>query len=502
MNLSALERVLLIGTYDLGHQPFGLASPAAWLYETGFQVDCLDLSRSELDTAQVAGATVIAFYVPMHTATRLALDVLPVVRDINPTARVCFYGLYGQANVAHLAAMGVDAVISGEFEAELVRFVDDADSGSLAGSGNFLGPDAVAAEITPLDRLMFRVPDRSGLPPLADYPRLAIGADRRVVGYTEATRGCRHMCRHCPIPPVYGGRLRVVQLDVVFRDIAAQVAGGAEHVTFGDPDFFNAPAHALRVVETLHARHPAVTYDVTIKIEHLLRHRPLLPTLARTGCLFITSAVESIDDTVLGYLDKGHTRRDFITAVALCARAGVVLNPTFVAFHPWLTRATLRETFELLDDLNIVGSVAPIQMTTRLLVPEGSLLLDLPGLRGTFGPFDREKLVYPWRHRDPRIDDLQVAFERLVARNGRRGVSRHETFDRLWLLAGGEPPPRVDQQQDDVPQFLEPWFCCSEPVGELLTGWREPGRDTDPVIERPPDTYAVPLPTPTFRRIR
>jgi hypothetical protein len=74
MNLSAWERVLLIGTYDLGHQPFGLASPAAWLSEAGFQVDCLDLSRSELDTAQVAGATVIAFYVPMHTATRLALE--------------------------------------------------------------------------------------------------------------------------------------------------------------------------------------------------------------------------------------------------------------------------------------------------------------------------------------------------------------------------------------------------------------------------------------------
>jgi len=501
MNLSERERVLLIGTYDLGHQPFGLASPAAWLCEAGFQVDCLDLSRSELDTAQVAGATVVAFYVPMHTATRLALDVLPVVRDINPTARVCFYGLYGQANVAHLAAMGVDAVISGEFEAELVRFVDHPDPELLVGSGNFVGPDAVAVGITPLDRLRFRVPDRSGLPPLAEYARLATGAERRVVGYTEATRGCRHMCRHCPIPPVYGGKLRVVQVDVVLSDIAAQVAAGAEHITFGDPDFFNAPAHALRVVETLHARHPTVTYDVTIKIEHLLRHQLLLPTLARSGCLFITSAVESIDDTVLGYLDKGHTRLDFIAAVALCARAGVVLNPTFVAFHPWLTRATLLETFELLDDLHIVGSVAPIQMTTRLLVPEGSLLLDLPELRGTFGPFDREKLSYPWWHRDPRIDDLQVSFERLVALDARHGVSRQETFDRLWRVAGGKPPPRVDQQQDDVPQFLEPWFCCSEPVGELLTGWREPGRDTDPVIDRPPDTRAVPLPTPAFQRI-
>jgi hypothetical protein len=83
--------------------------------------------------------------------------------------------------------MGLDAVISGEFGAHLVRFVDHADPELLVSSGNFVGPDTVAAETTPLDRLRFRVPDRSGLPPLADYPRLDIGADRRVVGYTEAT---------------------------------------------------------------------------------------------------------------------------------------------------------------------------------------------------------------------------------------------------------------------------------------------------------------------------
>lgn len=457
-------RVLLVGTYDLGHQPFGLASPAAWLRAAGAVVDCLDLSRSSLDPDLLARADVVAFYVPMHTATRLALDVLGEVRAVNPAARVCFYGLYGQANSAHLRALGVDAVISGEFEAELVRYV--------AGEGPGDGPVVISS----LERLKFRVPDRAGLPELADYAQLAIGEARRVVGYTEATRGCRHLCRHCPVVPVYQGRVRVVQADVVLADIDAQVAAGAEHITFGDPDFFNASAHAVRVVEALHARYPAVTYDVTIKVEHLLEHARLLPVLAATGCLFVTSAVESVDDRVLDYLQKGHTKAEFVEAVARCREAGVTVNPTFVAFHPWTTRASLLETFAVLDGLDIVGSVAPIQLTTRLLVPEGSLLLDLPELAGAFGAFDPERLVYPWVNVDPEMDALQAEFEALVATSGRAGWDRYTTFDRLHALAGGTPASRPDTVRADVPQFLEPWFCCSEPVGELLSGWAAPGR--------------------------
>ena len=121
----------------------------------------------------------------------------------------------------------------------------------------------------------------------------------RVVGSTEATRGCKHLCRHCPIVPVYDGQFRVVPVDVVLADIRAQVAQGAMHVSFGDPDFFNGPTHARRIVEAFHREFPSVTYDAIIKVEHLLTHRELLPVLVETGCLFVTSAVESVDDDAL-----------------------------------------------------------------------------------------------------------------------------------------------------------------------------------------------------------
>ena len=93
-----------------------------------------------------------------------------------------------------------------------------------------------------------------------------------VVGYTEASRGCKHRCRHCPVVPVYDGQFRVVPVEVVLDDIRAQVAHGVQHVTFGDPDFFNGIGHAMRVVEGVAREFSGLTYDVTIKVEHLLRH--------------------------------------------------------------------------------------------------------------------------------------------------------------------------------------------------------------------------------------
>src|SRR5262249_23235238 len=161
--------------------------------------------------------------------------------------------------------------------------------------------------------------DRSGLPALARYATLQMpDGSRRVVGYTEASRGCKHVCRHCPVVPIYDGQFRIVQPDVVMADIAAQVRAGAQHITFAAPAFLNGPTHAMRIVEALNREHPAVSYDVTIKIEHLLAHRDLLSGLADTGCAFVTSAVESVDDRVLAILDKGHTRAGFVQAVGAC----------------------------------------------------------------------------------------------------------------------------------------------------------------------------------------
>jgi radical SAM superfamily enzyme YgiQ (UPF0313 family) len=452
--------VVLVATYECGHQPFGLASPAAWLAETGAKVTCLDLTRDPLDEPSVRAADLVAFHVPMHTATRLAIEVVPEVQRINPGIEICFFGLYAPANAELLTGLGAVAVIGGEFEDELVRLVTE------WGHHNRGTPVS-------LTRQRFLVPDRRGLPGLERYAQLQMtDGSTRVAGYTEASRGCRHRCRHCPVVPVYDGRFRIVQPDVVLADIDQQVAAGAQHITFGDPDFWNGVPHAVRIVQEMHHRHPDVTYDVTIKVEHILHHARHLPVLADTGCVFVTTAVESFDDEVLARLAKGHTAGDFGRALGLLRRHGLAVNPTFIPFHPWMTIHDYRAFLDRIAAYDLVASVAPIQLALRLLVPAGSLLLDLPEMAAVLGPFDAGQLVFPWRHHDPEVDVLQAAVLDAITDGEGDGRSRAEIFDTVWSLTGlGAPPAAGDPRgtTTGVPHLLEPWFCCAEPPAVKLS---------------------------------
>jgi len=435
-------RVLLISTYDLGRQPFGLASPAAWLRADGHEVTVVDVSRTRLNHASFLEADWVAFHLPMHTATRMALPWIANVRRVNPAARICCYGLYAPVNSEMLRSRGVSHIIGGEFEQALTELI----------SGRNSKPLPIV-----LDRLSFQTPDRTGLAPLDKYAQLLHGGQRKVVGYTEASRGCKHLCRHCPIVPVYEGRFRIVPRDVVLGDIRQQVAAGARHITFGDPDFLNGPGHAMPLIAALHAEFPDVTYDVTVKVEHLLKHREAVEALARTGCLFVTSAVESLDDGILERLAKGHTRADFERAVQLMRTNGLTLLPTFVAFTPWTTRGIYLDLMRGIRDLGLIENVAPVQLAIRLLIPAGSKLLELNDLKA--GAFDAAALSYRWTHPDPEMDRLCSDLLKTVRAADKRGASRTETFGLIWERAFGELPDFMLAARVTVPYLTEPWYC-------------------------------------------
>lgn len=455
--------VVLISTYELGHQPFGLASPAAWLQEAGAAVTCVDLavrdtvaSGSPLAEAipAIKVAHLIALYVPMHTATRLAAALLPRLRRLNPTAHLCAYGLYAPMNETYLRQLGVQTILGGEFEQGLVDLYT-----ALAESQPITLPPISLA------RQAFRLPWRAGLPALEQYAHLQmVGGVPKVVGYTEASRGCKHLCRHCPIVPVYNGRFRIVQPEVVLADIRQQVTAGAQHITFGDPDFFNGPGHARRIVTALHQEFPHLTYDVVIKIEHLLHYADLLPLLRQTGCLFITSAVESLDDDVLQIFDKQHTRADFLQALALCQATGLLLAPTFVSFTPWTTAQSYMAFLADIEKLGLVDLVSPIQLAIRLLIPAGSKLLELGEVRELVRPFDDAALVYPWVHPDPQVDALYETVFAEVKASQNAGEPRRLTFERIWRVAAGllptaDIPPRTYPHDSVfVPTLSEEWY--------------------------------------------
>jgi len=458
-------KAVLLSTYELGRQPFGLASPAAWLRARGVEATCCDVSREPLSTDAIRAADLVAFFVPMHTATRLAVELIEPVRRLNPRAHLCFYGLYAPVNEAYLRQLGVGTILGGEFEEGLASLAERLKREAASGAQ----PPARQAEpLVSLERQTFLVPDRAGLLPLKQYAHVILPDGRhRVTGYTEASRGCKHLCRHCPIVPVYNGVFRIVSRDVVMEDIRRQVDAGAGHITFGDPDFFNGIGHSLAIVQELHQRFPNVSYDVTAKIEHLLKRSNHLRTLRETGCLFVTSAVESVDDAVLERLDKGHTRADFIAVVELCREAGLTLQPTFVPFTPWTTLEGYCDLLSVLAENNLVEHVAPIQLAIRLLIPAGSRLLELDEVRRMVGPFDEKGLAYPWRQADGRVEHLFREVEDLVRRGEKFHRTRPQIFSLIWqaahhaagLAESVEPPEQVLLSRAAIPYLNEPWYC-------------------------------------------
>jgi radical SAM superfamily enzyme YgiQ (UPF0313 family) len=428
-------------------------------------VTCLDLSLEKLDPESLADAGLVGVYVGMHTATRIAVQALPRIRLLAPKAHLCVYGLYAPMNEALLRGLGVGTVLGGEVEPALLSLCQ-----RLRINGK---PMAQSGSAISLGRIAFEVPDRSGLPKLSRYAHLVLpDGSTRVAGFAEGSRGCKHLCRHCPVVPVYQGKFRIVPVDVVMEDIRQQVKEGATHISFGDPDFFNGPTHGLRLARALHEAFPRVTFDATIKIQHLIDHRELLPELRASGCLFITSAVEAVDDDILRLLDKNHTSRDFDRAVALTREAGIALAPTFVSFTPWTTLEGYLALLERLVELQLVESVPPVQLTIRLLVPAGSWLLKLPDFHEKLLAFDPALLGYPWIHPDPRVDRLQQNLQAEVARCEQEGAPRREVFAAIWRMAheaAARPAPALaDNPEAPIPRLSEPWYCCAEPTDQQL----------------------------------
>ena len=429
--------ILLLSCYELGHQPLSLAWPLAALRAAGLDASTADLAVEDFPAQCSSSADLIAVSVPMHTALRIGVDAARQARAANPAAHLCFFGLYAWLNRGYLLQNRsgeeaiADSVAAGEAESVLVALAQALKADKAP--SDVPGLTTRQSGSTPsLARLSLPLPDRTTLPALDRYAHYVPGSDLQPgehanevhvaseepvaypAGYVEASRGCLHTCRHCPVVPVYNGRFFVVPVDTVLADIAQQVEKGARHITFGDPDFLNGPGHARKVARALKEAFPQVSFDFTAKVEHLLEHRRLLPELAECGATFVVSAFESTSEFVLDRLQKGHTREQMEDAVAAVNEAGISIQPTWMPFTPWTSLDDYLFMLGWIRRQGLIPHVPAVQLSIRMLVPPESALLSDDDDNDWQGTLDAANFTYRWLHPDPRMDSLQRQVARIA----------------------------------------------------------------------------------------
>jgi radical SAM superfamily enzyme YgiQ (UPF0313 family) len=472
--------IMFVSCYELGHQPLGIAQPMGFLELDGFAPVGLDIAVENMDESALRLARFVGISVPMHTALRLGVRVAGLIRAMNPACHICFYGLYASINAEYLLQWLADSVVGGEYEIPLRSLIETLDRGQaisllkgVSSRNRVVGPSLQRVYASTASAIPHPIPSRAGLPTLDHYARLEQNGTERLVGYVEASRGCLHHCLHCPIVPVYDGRLFLVPEAVVLEDIRRQVHAGATHITFGDPDFLNGPGHSMSIVRAMHEEFSHLTFDFTAKIEHLLKRRALIPDLAAQGCLFVISAVESFSDHVLERLHKGHTGADIITALGILRETGIALRPSFVAFTPWTSLNDYLLMLDMVEAHDLIDATDPVQLSIRLLIPPGSALLAQSDIQRFLGPLDQAGFQYPWTHPDERMDRLHQAVRAIVEASAKEEEDAMVTFDRIRAMtdeiAGRHagPSTRTRASRSDhpkPPRLTESWFCCAEPT--------------------------------------
>jgi len=431
-------KILLLSFYDLGKQP-KIISELHKKLDNGFnQIDIVDYSIEEKNLT-LDNYDVLGIYASMHTASVLAEQYL---RDRKLPNKLFVFGLY--ANVFSEMFSNFQSIHSFDSD-ELESLLE--------------------VQLNPNYSFKHSVPDRTILPSITDYSHIVDGSNNLIAGSVETTYGCKHECTHCPVPIEFKGMFKTFGTEKIITDVTNQVEEGAKHISFNDPDFFNGPKHALKILQLLNEKHPSITYDSTIKVEHILKYPDYFQELKNLNMLFVISAFETTNDHVLNILQKNHSFNDLNKAVELSLENNIDIRPTWMPFSPWTEQNDLISIIKLIENYKLRETVDPIQLTIKLLVPKNSLILKRPEMKEYLLDYDPASFSYAWKYKFPNIDNIQnELFTYVLQHESENEYTQYlglvdilESHTNETLLNSEKYSQRI------VPKLSETWFCCAEP---------------------------------------
>ena len=431
-------KILLLSFYDLGKQPKIISELYKKLDNGSNQIDIVDYSIEEKNLT-LDNYDVLGIYASMHTASVLAEQYL---RDRKLPNKLFVFGLY--ANVFSEMFSNFQSIHSFDSD-ELESLLE--------------------VQLNPNYSFKHSVPDRTILPSITDYSHIVDGSNNLIAGSVETTYGCKHECTHCPVPIEFKGMFKTFGTEKIITDVTNQVEEGAKHISFNDPDFFNGPKHALKILQLLNEKHPSITYDSTIKVEHILKYPDYFQELKNLNMLFVISAFETTNDHVLNILQKNHSFNDLNKAVELSLENKIDIRPTWMPFSPWTEQNDLISIIKLIENYKLRETVDPIQLTIKLLVPKNSLILKRPEMKEYLLDYDPSSFSYAWKYKFPNIDNIQnELFTYVLQHESENEYAQYlglvdilESHTNETLLNSERYSQRI------VPKLSETWFCCAEP---------------------------------------
>ena len=466
-----MTHALLISLYDLGHQPYELLQLDAALTKAGAESSIIDLSITDVSILNTYEneVTHAVIAVPMHTAARLSLSVMDLISRWKVVPNITLMGHYAEALSSFTLPKEVRTFAAGE---AIDRIVDSilGDDAPTVTAGEESTPTHINTTRTSLRLKGIDAPlNRQKLPPLSKYTSYINGETMEIAGYVEASRGCLHLCTHCPVAATYKGRIRINSETSVLREIENLHAMGARHITFGDPDFFNAPIHSIKVLEEASKSLPDLTFDATIKVSHILKYKELVPRLSQNNTSFIVSAFEHTSAAVLEALEKGHSVSDMVEALNIVRSTGIEIRPSLLPFTPWTTLDSLVELLDFVADNDLIESIDPVMYSIRLLVPSSSITFNrYPEL---FTEGEDRGLNLEWKSQSPVLDELQLEISNIAEAS--QTLSNLHTFEKIYSVvsSAAKRPPRsiFFNSERNVPRLTESWYCCAEPTTSMTS---------------------------------
>lgn len=410
--MNSAVKMVLVSLDEGDFQPLGLASPAAHIRQAGHAVDVVD--RFQDMPLNWEGADAVAFSVPIFAAIQPTIREALTIRKKGFRGPIIFYNQYATVQPETFILDEDCRVVLGEYEPVLCdiaqRLAEDDGLDEVAHLWDGRSPKPAKC----LKRVSDLPPDRSGLPALDLYAR----KNGLVVGNIETMRGCAHPCSYCSVYAAYERRVVKHEPVAIDMDIDRVVALGAEHITFVDADFFSTGQRGLQIVRAMASRHPGMPFDVTVRLDDVIRYEAAVHELREPGCVEFTTACEFPDDAVLEAVNKGMSVADMQQGLAILKGTGARVRPTFITFNPWTTKDDFGRLDRFLADAGMTDMFDEMQRTTRLLLYKGSPLLALTEVQ-KLSKIDMGS-YYEWQHADPQTDAIYLSIDKSDASVSRK----------------------------------------------------------------------------------